>query len=208
MNRKLNNLLLAVRKNPSDKKALDTLASAIHQLLITSIKYHGIRETEDAKDLAQEKCTSVLNHLLAGSIETGKEEAYVFRSGRYAAMDFLRQKKRQGTKSHFDEKNPGRRVILTNIDENEVKDGKREILLQVLKDPKMPVAYREALQKRYIDAVPLETLIDEELKRSPMDSHGCPLSRKQARNAVDQVLSRARRWVKERVRQRFDSSEE
>ena len=69
-----------------------------------------------------------------------------------------------------------------------------------------PVRYREVLVSVYLEGVPIDTLVDEELLREWPSSSDDPetgrdslAARRRVRARIDKQLQRARDWVRARV---------
>ena len=63
-----------------------------------------------------------------------------------------------------------------------------------------PAQYRDVLVAVYLDGVPIDSLVDQELTREVQDRDDDPIARRRrARARIDKLLQRARDWMRARL---------
>lgn len=187
----------AGREEPERRAAEERLAAAVCALLLLSLRKH--RVVRDAEDIAQEKVCGLVQRLMAGAANTGREEQYVWVAGKNAAIDDARRPSRRRLSSLT--RDDGAEQELpeggSSLDQrHEVREQARWVA-HLLREPGPPRAYKEVLRRLFLEEVPLDDIVREELAR-PARS-GAVRSEEQARNAVDQRISRARSWLRTRL---------
>jgi DNA-directed RNA polymerase specialized sigma24 family protein len=192
--------VLEVPEGPERDRRRDGLAARVRDLLIVSLRAHGLRP-EDAADWAQKKVLLVARHLEAGDAGADREEAYVWGAGRNAAADSHRQRKRRREVSITNAGGEDRPLPSLEPDSEEEAQRKQRAdrLREILDEPGPPASYREILRRVYLEDVEISVIADEELARPGRGGGGTARTPKQARYAVDQRLTRARAWLKGRL---------
>lgn len=154
--------------------------------------------TQEVEDLCQDKLLLILGKLVEGRVEPGKEDGYVWRCGETLAISFFRKTRRAP-------------VLLEEGQEEEIpaptssQDGTRKEkkleegvkrLREVLRSKALSPAEQQLLQDVYVNQVPIGELAERELQQNPLllrgPHAGTRRTLEQARNSVDQRLTRAR----------------
>ena len=197
--KRLADLVAAARDGRGEAErrvAEERLAAAVHALLLLSLRKH--RVDTDAEDIAQEKVCGLVQCLMAGAATTGREEQYVWVAGKNAAIDDARRPYRRRLSSLTRDDGVERELPEggSSLDQrHEVREQARWIA-HLLRERGPPRAYKEVLRRLFLEEVPLDDLVREELARPGRS--GAVRSEEQARNVVDQRISRARSWLRTR----------
>ena len=206
MTPRLNPLVVQVRTAPGDKAAENTLAAAVREILVRAHRFHGLSH-EDAEDRAQDKVVLVCDHLKAGDVEPGKEEAYVWQAGKRATLDVYRRKARESEKeqklrSAQTTGTSGGAIGDAGAQPDQPSDQETAEVVAVISclQNEMPETYRHVVYERYVRRRSIDDIAKEELNQNPTGkTPGKERTLKQARNVIDQRLKRARCWIKVRV---------
>jgi DNA-directed RNA polymerase specialized sigma24 family protein len=186
--------------------ARDRLASVLRDEAVRVLLIHGV-PAQVREDLAQAVTLSVLGRIVDGAVEPGFEDGYLAVAAKNRARDWYRESSGVYEKTEtYDEEGlaaitqaPDPYAILELAEDQADAQRLAERVTMVL--GRAPARYRDALTAVYIDGVPIDMLVEEELARgSPGDSRADPIARRRrARARVDKVLQRARDWVRARV---------
>ena len=198
--------MVQVRTAPGDKAAENALAAAVWEILVRALRFHGLSH-EDAEDRAQDKVVGVCDHLKAGDVEPGKEEAYVWQAGKRASLDVYRRRARESEKeqklrSAQTTGTSGGAIGDAGAQPDQPSDQETAQVVAVISShqDEMPKTYRYVLYERYVKRRSIDDLAKEELRQNPTGkAPGKERTLKQARYVVDQRLKRARFWIKQRV---------
>jgi DNA-directed RNA polymerase specialized sigma24 family protein len=182
----------------------DPLALAVLDLLKQALLARRV-PAQEVDDLCQHKAPRIVEVLLAGRAEPGKEDAYVWRCGETTAFSYFRQRGQRFTEldedtAHLQEKED-------DAQEQEVHRQRQvDELRRVLEGEELPGDERELLHRVYTLQLPIEQLAKEELTRNPTFLRGArvgaPRTLAEARNSVDQRLTRARKRLGEILKRR------
>lgn len=201
---------IVAESRTADSRALEALenelAAAVRVALLGELRRARI-VGDDADDAAQDKVLKLVRILLAGATAPGSERAYVERTAQRAAADFFRRRKRRREVELFDESvgDEAPRELVKEppglgadaVSARQAADHLGELLRP---GSKMPDAYRAAIAAIHgHPPISIETLAAEELARSPRSRDGTARTIKQARNVVDQRLTRARKWLQDEL---------
>lgn len=184
--------LEAFRRTVSEPER-SRLVTAIRSRLMRAVRYANVPELE-LEDVVQGASMKVLEALTTGTVP-GSPEAYVWRAGMNAARDWHRRQSaampgRTTTVDPDDLERLG--STQEQADEEETLAQEMTLLLEMLRDPEMPGRHREILEAHYLRHESIEALAEQELRARPRAKSGEPRSSKQARDAVDKRLERAR----------------
>lgn len=187
--------------------ARDELAFVLRAEALRVLVMNGV-PAQAREDLAQAVTLSVLGRILDGAVEPGFEDGYLAVAAKNRARDWHRESSGvyEKTESYDEEL-----LVAPDLDpyaaleQAEDAEGARALAARValvLQDA--PQRYREALVAVYLEGVPIDSLVDEELFRewpaaSDHDGDDPIAARRRARARVDKLLQRARDWVRARV---------
>ncbi len=204
--RSLSLLVQAVRERPDDESTRNDLAEAVSKTLSQAAMDGGL-PPEDAKDLAHDLVLEMCEYLIFEDIRGNAEAACVRRLAKWRALDHHRKNdreqrrlRRQETESQAE--SAGDVTPEHLLDAAESQAAAEKSIASVLKEPGVgiPENYRRVLVEIYIHHRSLGELAEENLDRCPHNQQtGAPRTLKQARLAVDQHHTRAKRWLHDYV---------
>lgn len=152
---------------------------------------------EEAED-QNERLQKLGQLLVDGQAAPGKENAWLRRCACNAAIDAARLRRRLGpVLEPLVEDCPSEDAA--EIEEQETRDALLAQLQEVLEDPDLPERYKTVLIQVYLEEQPIADLARKELQDHPQNPKGNPRTEKQARNTVDSLLRKARKWVQQRI---------
>ncbi len=178
------------------------LAVAIRDRLTRAARYAGVREL-DVEDVVQSRVLAVLSALSRGPVPDSPE-AYVWRAGLNAAKDWHRRQAAgvRGRTHGVDPEDLDRLGTAPDeVDGKETAEDLRRVVDEALDDPRMPEAHRAVIDAHYLRGEDIEELALQELRERPVAKSGNPRTLEQARQTVDQRLTRARNWLRKRLRE-------
>lgn len=207
--------LRAASTDGARREARDALARALRVEALRALGGSGV-PAQARDDLAQAVTLAVLDRIAEGAVAAGFEDGYVAVAARNRARDWHREQSGVYEKmGMYDEE----ALAAPDLDPHAVlegaEDGERERALstrvaQILAEA--PPRYRDVLVAVYLDGVPIDSLVEQELVREwrswsaseGPDSHGDrgddPIARRRrARARIDKVLQRARDWMRARL---------
>ncbi len=183
--------------------ARDQLASTLRTEALRVLIINGV-PAQAREDLAQTLTLTVLGRIVEGAVEPGFEDGYLAVAAKNRARDWHREKSGVYEKTEAYEEDwmvaPGLDPygVLEHAEEEEETVVLAERVVNVLRTA--PPRYRDALQAVYLEGVPIDRLVEEELFRELPWSADDPIaSRRRARARVDKLLQRARDWVRARI---------
>lgn len=192
--------------------ARDALAGALRSEALRVLGIHGV-PAQSQEDLAQGVAVTVLDRIVRGLVEPGFEDGYLVVAAKNRARDFHREQSGvyEKTTSVDDAglvaEGADPHAALERAEAGIRRRALVEAVSRVLDSA--PARYRAALVAVYIDGVPIDALVDDELQRGLGEMHVGPanevgpdeaaLARRRARARVDKLLQRARDWVRARV---------
>ncbi|MBX3221668.1 MAG: hypothetical protein KF795_14200 [Labilithrix sp.] len=185
----------------------DELAGVLRDEAIRVLVTNGV-PAQAREDLAQAVTLSVLGRIIDGAVEPGFEDGYLAVAAKNRARDWHRESSGVYEKTEsYDEDllvapDLDPYMALELAEDAEDSRALADRVLLVLRDA--PQRYREALVAVYLEGVPIDSLVDEELFRewpwaSDDDESDPVAARRRARARVDKLLQRARDWVRARV---------
>lgn len=188
------------------RAARDQLACALREEAVRVFVVNGI-PAQARDDLAQAVTLSVLGRIVDGHVEPGFEDGYLAVAAKNRARDWHREASGVYEKTETYEEDflqatgPDPYAVLELAEEESDKRALADRVATVLQ--RAPARYREALVAVYLDGVPIDSLVDQELFRQwpwSTDEDRDPIAmRRKARARVDKLLQRARDWVRARV---------
>lgn len=179
----------------------EPLASALRDMLLKCLLRQKV-PLPDAEDLVQHKVLKLLRYLEGGRATPGKEEPYVVRCGNNLAKSFFRTHQRQ--QERFEDQDPSEEGEPEDSSRfrDEEEEQRREHfrdLDAVLESGVISEAEKELLEDVYLREIPIEELARRDLAANPKVLRGprkdTPRTPEQARNTLDQRLTRARARV-------------
>lgn len=190
------------------RHARDELAGVLRDEAIRVLLMNGV-PAQAREDLAQAVTLAVLGRIIDGAVEPGFEDGYLAVAAKNRARDWHRESSGVYEKTEtYDEDllaapdlDPCSALELAEDEEDSRALADRIVL--VLQSA--PQRYRDALVAVYLEGVPIDSLVDEELLRewpssSDEDGGSDPVAaRRRARARIDKLLQRARDWVRARV---------
>jgi DNA-directed RNA polymerase specialized sigma24 family protein len=183
-------------------EARDDLAGALRDEALRVLTMNGV-PAQARDDLAQAVTLTVLGRIEAGAVAPGFEDGYVAVAAKNRARDWHREesgvydKRAMIEEDELPSTTPDPLAVLEH-EENE--DRMRALATRVAGVLEIaPPRYREALVAVYLDGVPIDTLVEQELVREWPWPDDDVRARARARARVDKVLQRARDWVRARV---------
>lgn len=161
-----------------------------------------------AEDLAQVTAIRVLKAFAGGCTTPERLPAYVAAAARNALMSHRRKasSRREELTDAIDDEAPAEPGAspeegLAGAQEARIQ---RERVRELVAS--MPAAYREVINRHYLEEQPIEALVEDEITarltregRDPGDTLARDAARLNARRTVDQRLSRARSWLAQRL---------
>jgi DNA-directed RNA polymerase specialized sigma24 family protein len=172
------------------------LAASVLDVLQRALSSRSIPPSE-VEDLSQQKVLKILEKLIEGRVDPGKEDAYVWRCGETTAISHFRKKNIRFVPLEDSPHDPQEPASEEDAQAQEDHLQRQiEELREVLAGEELSPADRRLLWRVYIEEVPMKDLIKEELDENPTirrgPQAGLPRTPEQARNSVDQRLTRAR----------------
>jgi RNA polymerase sigma factor (sigma-70 family) len=190
----------------SVRDARDQLASILREEAIRVLLMNGI-PAQAREDLAQNLTLTVLTRIVDGAVEPGFEDGYLAVAAKNRARDWHREKSGVYEKTEaYDEDifvapDPDPLAHLCQLEEEADERALVDRVVNVLHTA--PPRYRDVLVAVYLDGVPIDTLVDQEMFRElpwAADGGDDPIAtRRRARARVDKLLQRARDWVRARI---------
>ncbi len=193
----------------SFREAKDRLAGAIRDEALRVLVINGI-PAQHRDDLAQAVTLKVLDRIVEGAVAPGFEDGYVAVAAKNRARDWHRESSGvyEKTECYEDESliAPGPDPLAELVRQEDEADMRllEERVARVLESA--PVRYREVLVAVYLDGIPIDSLVDQELFREwpvwPVDGTDADehfLVRRRARARIDKLLQRARDWMRSRL---------
>jgi DNA-directed RNA polymerase specialized sigma24 family protein len=182
------------------------LASTLRDEAMRVLVMNGVPAAA-REDIAQAVTLAVLGRIVDGSVETGFEDGYLAVAAKNRARDWHRESSGVYEKTEsYDEDflaaaGPDPYAVL-ELREEEC-DAQRLTDRVSLVLSRAPARYRQALVAVYLEGLPIDMLVEEELLRDAGDEiEGADAEiarRRRARARVDKLLQRARDWVRARV---------
>lgn len=172
----------------------DPLALATQEVLRKALLSKRV-PAQEIEDLCQEKLPTILGKLLEGRVEPGKEDGYVWRCGETLASNFFRKNKRKFVPLEEDEITAP--PSSKNADQKEHALAEQvKLLRDVLAGKVLSSQEKALLQDVYVAHIPIGKLAERDLSQNPYIQRGphagSARTLEQARNTVDQRLTRAR----------------
>jgi DNA-directed RNA polymerase specialized sigma24 family protein len=172
------------------------LAAAVLAVLQWALSSRRI-PPPDVEDLCQQKVLKILENLIEKRVDSGKEDAYVWRCGETTAISYFRKKNIRFVPLEDSPHDPQEPASEEDAQAQEDHLQRQiEELRKVLAGEELSPADRRLLWRVYVEEVPMKDLIKEELDENPTirrgPKTGLPRTPEQARNSVDQRLTRAR----------------
>lgn len=201
--------------------ARDELAAILRSEAVRVLSQNGI-PPQSREDLAQAVTLSVLDRIVAGSVEPGFEDGYLAVAAKNRARDYHREASGVYEKTECYEEDFFASSGLdphSALERAEEERGEKALVDQVVHVlHTAPPRYREVLVAVYLEGTPIDVLVDREVERESSVVNGKPymddtsvrareasamedaiLRRRRARARVDKLLQRARDWVRARV---------
>lgn len=188
----------------SFREACEELAATLRAEALRVLLANGV-PAPVREDLAQTLTLTVLGRIVDGAVEPGLEDGYLSVAAKNRARDWHRERSGVYEKTEaYDEDflaAPGLDACaaLVQAEEEEETLALAERVVNVLRTA--PPRYRDVLQAVYLEGVPIDKLVEEELFRElPWAADEDPIAgRRRARARVDKLLQRARDWVRARI---------
>lgn len=184
------------------RDAHNDLARALRDEAMRVLVVNGI-PPQARDDLAQGVTVSVLERVVNGGVAHGFEDGYVAVAAKNRARDWHREQSGVYEKMGAVEddllpaSDPDPHSALERAEEGERLERLADRVAAVLETA--PARYREVLVAVYLEGVPIDSLVDQELFREwPIDDD-VVATRRRARARVDKLLQRARDWVRSRM---------
>ncbi|MBX3186255.1 MAG: hypothetical protein KF819_04535 [Labilithrix sp.] len=186
------------------RAARDILAGALRAEALHVLAANGV-PAQARDDLAQAVTVAVLERIVDGGVAHGHEDGYVAVAAKNRARDWHREQSGVYEKSERLEQEG---LAAPDLDPHAaLEHAENEQRLRALAErvarllETAPARYRDVLVAVYIDGVPIDTLVDQELfEVFPLDvSDDAVAVRRRARARVDKVLQRARDWMRARL---------
>ena len=163
---------------------------------------------QEVEDLRQGRLLTILQKLIDGRVEPGREDGYVWRSGETIAISFFRKNRRKmlslDTMQEIEEVPPSSRDTATREAHLATQV---EMLREVLRGKDLSSEESQLLHDVYVKGIGIGALAEEELRQNPEirkgRNAGTQRTLSQARNAVDQRLTRARYKLELALRRRL-----
>jgi DNA-directed RNA polymerase specialized sigma24 family protein len=191
------------------REARDTLAGTLRSEALRVLVANGV-PAQARDDLAQAVTLSVLDRIVAGMVEPGFEDGYVSVAAKNRARDWHREQSGVHEKMRRCEDDV---LVAPGMDPHAAleyaEDGQRlrELATRVARVLETaPARYREVIVAVYLEGVPIDALVEQELFREWVpcdggddDAANAVTRRRRARARVDKVLQRARDWLRARL---------
>jgi DNA-directed RNA polymerase specialized sigma24 family protein len=201
--------------------ARDELAAILRSEAVRVLSQNGI-PPQSREDLAQSVTLSVLDRIVAGSVEPGFEDGYLAVAAKNRARDYHREASGVYEKTERYEEDFFACSGLdphSALERAEEERGEKALLDQIVHVlHTAPARYREVLVAVYLEGTPIDFLVDREVERERESADAKPyaddtsiraresssvedaiLLRRRARARVDTLLHRARDWFRARV---------
>lgn len=208
------------------RSARDELAAILRNEAVRVLSQNGI-PAQSREDLAQAVTLSVLDRIIAGSVEPGFEDGYLAVAAKNRARDYHREASGVYEKTEcyeedfFASSGLDPHAALEHAEEQRSEKALVDQVVCVLHTA--PPRYREVLVAVYLEGVPIDVLVDREVEResdadvpytddtnvrargygrnalNAPEVEAAIARRRRARARVDKVLQRARDWVRARV---------
>jgi DNA-directed RNA polymerase specialized sigma24 family protein len=182
--------------------ARDGLAGALRAEAIRVLVVNGV-PAQARDDLAQAVTVTVLERIVSGSVAPGFEDGYVAVAAKNRARDWHREQSGVYEKQGMYEEEG---LPAPDLDPHETLERiEDEEALRVLADrvarllETAPPRYRDVLVAVYLQGVPIDTLVDQELFQDWPFGDDPHALRRRARARVDKLLQRARDWMRARL---------
>ena len=191
--------LAAYRQNGSERNR-DALATAISDRLLVAIRHGGV-PLREVPDVAQDTVMAVLDALVAGKSKQSTT-AFTWRAGVNAARDWYRRERVRGrdVTERADVSDLEQTMVLRDPRENDsAKDAKEKLACVGEAWDRLRPADREVLLKHIVEGVSIDELARRELAANPVSKSGEARTFKQARDAMDQKIHRARERLKRKI---------
>lgn len=186
------------------------LAGAIRGVAIVTLR--GARVPADiVEDLAQDLTVEVAPRIEQGHVTPGSEGAYVRRCALNCARDHFRQQSGVFVRAQLrdadveevasTDEDPERQLV--HLEDSAAQGARVRAVRSVLDTA--PPRYRDALVAVYLEGRAVEELVAAEMERRGSlgvvahEAKAEVIVRKRARDTVDQLLARARGWVRDRL---------
>lgn len=185
------------------RSARDALAGALRTEAVRVLVVNGV-PAQARDDLAQAVTVAVLERIASGAVAPGFEDGYLAVAAKNRARDWHREQSGVYDKrGMYDEEalpasDPDPYAALERAERGEELDALARRVEKVLETA--PPRYRAVLVAVYLDGVPIDSLVDEELMRDePVSEEVSLLTRRRARARIDKLLQRARDWMRARL---------
>jgi DNA-directed RNA polymerase specialized sigma24 family protein len=187
------------------RDARDALAGVLRAEALRVLVVSGI-PAQARDDLAQAVTVAVLGRIVEGAVAPGFEDGYIAVAAKNRARDWHREQSGVYDKRGMYDEDA---LAAPDLDPYAVleraEDGER---LQALSSrvaeilDEAPARYRDVLVAVYLESVPIDSLVEQELVRewpslSPDDDR--IVVRRRARARIDKLLQRARDWMRARL---------
>jgi DNA-directed RNA polymerase specialized sigma24 family protein len=182
--------------------ARDELAGALRAEALRILAMNGVAQ-QARDDLAQAVTVTVLERIIDGAVAPGFEDGYVAVAAKNRARDWHREesgvydKRAMIDEDAIPSTTPDPYAALESAENEERMRALAKRVHNVLEIA--PARYREALVAVYLDGVPIDTLVEQELVREWPWPDDDARARARARARVDKLLQRARDWVRARI---------
>ncbi len=185
----------------------EPLTRVIQEILTKALLTSRV-PAQEVDDLMQEKLLTILEKLTGGQVTPGKEDGYVWRCGTMIAVSFFRKNRRKmlplETMKENDEVPPSSRDTATR---EAAMAARVEVLRDVLRGNELSPEESLLLHEVYVNGTGIGELAERELEQNPVVRKGHHAGTRrtlvQARNAVDQRLTRARLKLEAALRRRL-----
>lgn len=198
------------------RSARDSLAGALRGEAVRVLACEGV-PAQARDDLAQAVAVAVLERIVGGAVTAGSEDGYVATAAKNRARDWHRERsgvyEKEGMVDEDALAAPDGDPL--SVLESAEDDARRRLLeVRVVRLlASAPARYRDALVAVYLEGVPIDALVEIEMRaewREPSqasldEARAAPpeeaafLARRRARARVDKLLQRARDWIRARL---------
>jgi DNA-directed RNA polymerase specialized sigma24 family protein len=196
--------LRAASSDGDRRHARDALAAALRNEALRVFVVTGV-PAQARDDLAQSVTLAVLDRIAEGAVAAGFEDGYVAVAAKNRARDWHREQSGVYEKmGSYDEE----ALAAPGLDPHAALEGvEDEARLRVISKrvelilTEAPARYREALVAVYLEGEPIDSLVEEELRREQAAGiEGDSIDvRRRARARIDKLLQRARDWMRARL---------
>jgi DNA-directed RNA polymerase specialized sigma24 family protein len=184
------------------RAARDTLAGALRAEALHVLTANGI-PAHARDDLAQAVTVAVLERIVDGGVAHGHEDGYVGIAARNRARDWHREQSGVYEKSERLDQDGlpapdlDPHAALERAENEQRMRALAERVARLLETA--PARYRDVLVAVYLEGVPIDTLVDQELFEVWPTGDDALAVRRRARARVDKLLQRARDWMRARL---------